>query len=229
MLDWPVASSCLQEKTHKNRAGSWKQEEQVYFSISDVLYRCSPYWVNWDIVTDLKAPATHQITVLTYFLLAPRNPAYLMVYCYHIGAGWNGFGWSEHFFYEDNEANSVVPESADIPAGSSMLSTVRQTETAVWCHMSKGDVLLVYMFLQWNDGWVKEQAGECDVAAVQLFLCAFALLLFVFPGWMNNALPGQSLTCPLITEGHPVGNTALTCHGKGYSRKMGTGGKMGGG
>lgn len=58
---------------------------------------------------------------------------------------------------------------------------------------------------------------------------AFALLLFVFPGWMNNALPGQSLTCPLITEGHPVGNTALTCHGKGYSQKMGTGGKMGGG
>lgn len=74
---------------------------------------------------------------------------------------------------------------------------------------------------------MKEHAGECDVAAVQLFLCAFALLLFVFPGWMNNALPGQSLTCPLITEGHPVGNTALTCHGKGYSRKTGLGEKWG--
>lgn len=226
MLNWPVASSCLQEKTelaHENRKNK--------YILAFLIYRCIPYWVNWDIVTDLKAPATHQITVLTYFLLAPRNPAYLMVYCYHIGAGWNGFGWSEHFFYENNEASSVVPESADIPTGSSMLSTVRQTETALWCHMSKGDVLLVYMFLflQWNDGWVKEQAGECDVAAVQLFLCAFALLLFVFPGWMNNALPGQSLTCPLITKGHPVGNTALTSHGKGYSRKTGTGGKMGGG
>lgn len=93
--------------------------------------------------------------------------------------------------------------------------------------MSKGDVLLVYMFL--FDGWAKEQARQCDVAAVQLFLCAFAVLLFVFPGGTNNALPGQSLTCPLITEGHPVGNTVLTSHAKGYSRKTGIGIKMGGG
>lgn len=85
------------------------------------------------------------------------------------------------------------------------------------------DMPLVYLFLflRCNDGWAGEQAGAHSTAALQLFLCAFALLLFVFPGETNNALPGHPPTCPLITKGHPVGNTALTSHAKGYLRKRG--------